>query len=822
MPLPVTKRGNLVYRPDGKVLEGYFWDRSKLSVIQGPIGCLSAETEFLSRDGWVRIDAWAGHDVLVWSEGRSWFERPEAYVDLPCDEMWRFSNAHSLSMVLSDEHRVPLYDRDGRFCVRVASDVAASPGRYVVPTTFEVGGSFHLSEVQLRLLVALSADGCFPKKGGRVVVTVRKERKKVRLRELLSAAGVEWREHQHSTRPTELSFSIERHSWMTKTMDWWAAPSVLLEAVIDEVPHWDGLFEGADCRYSTTDQGNADFIQFAAHATGRRATISRRVDDRGNMWKPLFTVHISHKESAKSKVCIRGDSIGIERVPSPDGRKYCFTTSTGFFLARHNGRVFVTGNSGTSSASCMRIWVQACEQAPDFDGVRRSRWIVTRDTYKELRETTIKTWLEWFPENDWGVFIRSEPMVHDLRQYSGGSWELRDHPSGDGTKVDCQVIFLAVPDADVAEAVLASYEITGFFRNEGQFCEKAVIDELLSRCSRYPSMKNGPGATWFGGIIDLNAPIEGHWIPYMRGDMDLPADMSADERSEFEKPDDWTFYVQPPGLLETRGKDGKIVYQPNPAAENQKNLRETYLEKIKGKTKEWIDRRVLNKVGLYMEGKPVYPSFMESEHVHERDQQPFDGVTITVGLDFGREPAACFGQQINGHWIVLSELIGENESAEKFAPRVKRHLAQHYPSFTAEFYGDPRGADGTQATETTAYSVFMSHGMRVLPATTDNNTEMRRSTFDAVLDRRNGFKVNAKCLVLKRGLAGGYCYRPVKGFPGVYQEKPAKNHYSHIVEACENMLLGGGEGFAVVNGPANMRRKPSAVQRPRLKFRSRF
>lgn len=475
--------------------------------------------------------------------------------------------------------------------------------------------------------------------------------------------------------------------------------------------------------------------------------------------------------------------------------------------------------SGTSTASCMRIWLQACEQEPDFDGVRRTRWIVTRDTYKELRETTVKTWLEWFPENEWGVFMRSEPAMHQLRKYKGGAWVLRDHPSGDGTKVDCEVIFLAIPDADVAEAVLASYEITGFFRNEGQFCEKAVIDELLSRCSRYPSMKNGPGATWFGGFVDMNAPVEGHWIPYMRGDLPVPSELSDEEKGEFEKPDEWEFLVQPPGLIEVRGEDGKVKYQPNPAAENQSNLRETYLEKIRGKPKAWIDRRVQNKVGLYVHGKPVYPTFSETEHVLARPMLPATGVPITVGLDFGRDPAAVFMQNINGMWVALSELPGDNESAEKFAPRVKQHLARFYPGHKAEFFGDPRGADGTQATETTAYDVFRAQGMLIYPATTDNNPEMRRSTFDRVLERRNGFRVNPACLVLKTGMAGGYHYEKIKGAVGMFRATPQKNRYSHIVEAAENALLGGGEGFAVVQGPSHARRKPSPVVRRKPMFR---
>lgn len=464
--------------------------------------------------------------------------------------------------------------------------------------------------------------------------------------------------------------------------------------------------------------------------------------------------------------------------------------------------------SGTSSACCHRVWVQACEQSPDADGVRRTRWIVARRTYKELRDTTIKTWLDWFPEHIWGPLIRAEPGYHHLK---------RDHPSGDGTKVDCEVIFLALPDPDTAESVLASYEITGFFVNEGQFFEKPVVDELLSRCSRYPSMKNGPGATWFGGWMDMNAPSEGHWVPYMRGDLPLPPEIDDDEAKVYEKPADWHFFVQPPGLLEVV-VDGQVRYRENPEAENQRNLRESYLEKIQGKPKEWIDRRVLNKTGLYVAGKPVYPTFSESAHISSRQLEARPGFPVIVGLDFGREPAAVFLQNLHGGWVMLSELIGQFESAQIFAPRVRNHLMQRYPGLHYEFYGDPRGADGGQNVEATAYDVFMAKGMRVYPATSDNNPQMRRSAVEGVLQRRGGLLIDPRCLVTKTGMAGGYHYPKVKGLPGVYSERPRKNQYSHAVEALENALLGGGEGDHVIKG-SRPKAMPSPVRRHKMRLR---
>lgn len=473
--------------------------------------------------------------------------------------------------------------------------------------------------------------------------------------------------------------------------------------------------------------------------------------------------------------------------------------------------------SGTSTASCHKIWILAGEQEPDLDGVRRSRWIVTRETYKELRETTVKTWLDWFPEDDWGVFIRSEPMVHQLRKKTAGGWELRDHPSGDGTKIETEVIFLAIDDPDTAEKVLASYEITGFFKNEGQFTEKAVIDELLSRCGRYPSTKNGPGATWYGGFMDMNAPNEGHWEPYMRGDIPLPADMSDDEKSAYEKPEDWNLLVQPPALIETI-VDGRPHYEPNPAAENQNNLIEPYMEKIRAKPKSWIDRRILNKIGVHIDGKAVYPTFLESEHILPEDIEHHPDLPIIVGLDFGRMPAAVMLQERGGIWTAHSELIGDNESAETFAPRLKRHLAQNYPDCSFEFWGDPRGDDGTQATEATAFEIYRKWGMTVLKATEDNNVELRRSTVEMALERRNGVRINPRCRVLKRGMAGGYHYRKIKGQPGMFSPKPVKNLYSHAVEAFENGLIGGGEGYSVVRGTDT---RPAPVVRPRQRKKLR-
>lgn len=472
--------------------------------------------------------------------------------------------------------------------------------------------------------------------------------------------------------------------------------------------------------------------------------------------------------------------------------------------------------SGTSTAGVHKLNLLSLEQEPDHDGVRRSKWLIIGRSYPNLRETVLKTWDIWFKEEVYGPRVRAEPGYHRfIDPKTGGP---RPHPSGDGTYVDAEFIFLALPNGEVARQILPSWEITGFFANEIQFLDKDIITIALTRCGRFPSVATGSGATWFGGFADMNAPIEGHWVPYMRGDIPLPPDMSEEEAKGYEKPENWRFFVQPPGLIE-RIENGKYRYEPNPKAENQTWLKEPYIEKIDGMSKHDIDMLILNKIGIAMAGKPVYPTYSETDHASEDILDAVEGFPLIVGLDGGRDPAAIVGQNVNG-WTVLAELVGSSESAEEFAPRVKAMLATRFPGFEYEFWADPRYDDGNQATADTAFEIFGKFGMTVYPATTDNNVELRRSTVAGVLAKRNGLLISKSCLMLRRGMAGGYHYRKIAGTT-MYSPRPQKNEYSHPVEAFENMLIGGGEGYATVRGP--VRKTPASVpiKRPRMRLSRR-
>ena len=603
-------------------LRDFHYSNEFVRGIMGPVGCLPRQTEFLTEYGWKAISDYDEATDLVgeWDEGKLIFRKPKSFVNLPCDEFIEFKNVHTLGMVLSEEHRVPLYDPEGNWVVKTALELEQHPSNYSVPTNFEpTQEGFSLSEEQVRLSVAIKADGHLPKKGsvGRCTMSLRKDRKKIRIRELLQLCGIEWKEYVYSKRPTETVFSFIVNFPVTETFDayWWKASLKQLRWVFEEFPHWDGLFEGPDTRFSTTNKSDADYIQYVTHAVGGRATISLLDYPKHPTWSRGYLVHIAPKGSVKAVTGIRKGYTSIQRIPSEDGRKYCFETESGFFLARHNRRIFVTGNSGKTVGCIMELYLRALEQRP-FNGVRRSRWALIRNTYPELLSTTLKTFEDWIPHEICPV-VQSSPIHGTLRVNLA-----------DGTRVEAEFIFLAL-DQEEDTKKLRSLELTGAFINEASEVRKSALDMLTTRVDRYPNKKTMGGITWMGIIMDTNPPSDGHWWYKM---------------AEIEKPLGYRFWKQPPALFKQMNKDNELEYLPNtgcfgiPAAENIDNHNsgfDYYLRMIPGKDLEFIKVFVLGEYGSVFSGKAVYPEYSDTVHCSKEELQPYRGLPLLLTWDFG-------------------------------------------------------------------------------------------------------------------------------------------------------------------------------------------
>lgn len=449
--------------------------------------------------------------------------------------------------------------------------------------------------------------------------------------------------------------------------------------------------------------------------------------------------------------------------------------------------------SGKTRALCARIMRHAQEQSVSkITGLRMSRWALIRNTYPDLKRTTIRTWLEMFPEQIYGRLNWGQPPFHHLK-------------FGD---VSLEVDFFALDKADDI-GKLRSTEYTGIAWNELSFIfEKELFDESHSRL-RFPGKEHG-GSAYHGVIADTNAPDEEHWLALMTGQVDLPPNLTEDERLEFAWPEHWGFYMQPPAVLEKLDNGGRVLgYTVNPAAENLTNLPDNYYNKmIPGKSKAWIDSRLRNVCVLVTDGSPVFPMFRKEVHVSRDALRPAVNTPLDVGLDFGRQPAAIFGQAIGSRDYFQYELIGLNESSVTFAPKVKRFIAQHYPDHdlkNVRFWGDPKGRDKGQQSERSSFEIFDANGMvvRPPPGLKQNDIATRVSAVTSVLttlDREGRPRgvFSPMCRTLNVGMQGRYhLTREEDG-----ELRPKKDRYSNPADALQYLVLGMGEGQTMIGRPA--------------------
>lgn len=418
--------------------------------------------------------------------------------------------------------------------------------------------------------------------------------------------------------------------------------------------------------------------------------------------------------------------------------------------------------SGKSVGSCMEVMAKAHAQKPNAKGVRRSRWVIVRNTYRELVDTTIKTWFDWFDEG-WGLMMKQDM-----------TWTMRGHLA-DGTDIELEVMFRALDKPNDVKKLL-SLELTGAFINEAREIPKQILDMLMGRVGRFPSKRDG-GASWYGIVMDTNPPDSDHWMYKL---------------FEEDKPDNHSIFHQPSG--------------ESPLAENIENLPDGYYQNMQaGKDREWINVYVNGEYGFVQDGKPVFPEYKDDTHYSDEPFVPDERQSIFVGIDFGLTPAAVFGQKnAAGRWFIFDELVTEDMGAQNFGKLLNQKINKEYPNHDFEIYADPAGDQRAQTDEITPFQILEAQGIVAWPTYT-NDFIIRREAVAGPLSRMDfagnpGFCIVGDAVMCRKALAGGYKYKrmAVSGQER-FQDKPDKGRYSHTADALQYLMVGAGEGNNVIS-----------------------
>lgn len=450
--------------------------------------------------------------------------------------------------------------------------------------------------------------------------------------------------------------------------------------------------------------------------------------------------------------------------------------------------------SGKTTAALVKGVRLAAAQAPstrdrllDKNGrlapVRKFKFTVVRDTYRQLWKTTLPSWWSRVPR-ELGTFTGAEnsPATHRVV-----------FALPDGTMVDMITDFVAIGE-NSAEAVLDGYEPTAFYLDAANLLGPDVFTFCNSRVGRYPRADEG-GPTWWGVMMGCNAPQLGSWL--------------------FQD-----FVQHPPSVLEAKG--AALFVQPSgfaPNAENLANLpggRGYYTEMAKTQPKWFVDRLLRNKAGFDRAGKPVYDDFDDAYHVAPDILRAEAWLPLILGIDGGGSPAAVAVQRDPRQFRVLRELCAEQGTgARRFGEDVAAWLKREFPETRPEaircyadpscFYGGDRERDG----EEWAAMFAAASGLTLRPAPT-NTPSVRHEAVRTHLVRHApdlpGFQVSPGCQVIRQGFMAGYRFKQVTGREGEYQEQAEKNRFSHAHDALQYAALGGGEYVEILGRKQNRAR----------------
>lgn len=366
----------------------YIKDRIKTSkgiVICGQPGCVDKDTEFFNGKEWKSIaDYHDGEQVLQFdiTTGEADLVYPIRYIKEPCDKMYHFETKYGIDQTLSPEHRVIYYKQKKKFGRKYWSDEAyemtaeqlmneQNTGKFNggFKTDFYYDGpGLDLSDIELRIMLAVICDGSFTGKGRHCRIHLKKQRKIDEMQLLIDEWKKPYRRTTCANGYTDFIFDAPRREKVF-SFDWYRCSQEQLKTICANVLQWDGhQDEIGRKQFTSTSKASADFIQFSFSACGYRATIYK--DERKG--QPYHTSGKKYERKSNTYNVIicnknivamkwhndgRDNNTVLETVIPEDGYKYCFTVPTHALVLRRNNKIFITGNCGKTTLlnTCLEV-----------------------------------------------------------------------------------------------------------------------------------------------------------------------------------------------------------------------------------------------------------------------------------------------------------------------------------------------------------------------------------------------------------------------------------------------------------------------------------
>ena len=312
-------------------------------------GCVDCKTEYFNGYEWKPISEYRLEDKVLQynADGTATLVYPINYIKKPSKGMYHIKTKYGLYMMISPDHRNVTFLNQKRFKIMTTEEImnVHNSCKYGFQRKFKksfiyCGKGISLTDDQIRLSIAIFADGCFySDTSKKVMISVTKQRKRDRLINILNRANIDYSERIDNDGYYNIKFypPIEGYQ-KTFPKEWYNCSHHQLEVIFEEVFKWDG-YEKKNNQYTTIHKSNADFIQFVCSSLNKSSAIYFDSRDNGTYrvdWSDRILR--SFIEYPKKE---------FQLIQPEDGYDYCFSVPSSMLVLRRNNEIFITGNCGS-------------------------------------------------------------------------------------------------------------------------------------------------------------------------------------------------------------------------------------------------------------------------------------------------------------------------------------------------------------------------------------------------------------------------------------------------------------------------------------------
>lgn len=356
----------------------------KFGIVGAYVDCYAEGTQILSDYGWKDMADLTYNDKVAQyhPDGSISFVHPEDISAVYYEgEMHHYTDSLGrFDLLVTPNHRMARRHKNRGFENVRSYDIKPSKNEHKWLVAGDAVGNRELTFYE-RFLIAYQADGSAERSGctgarGHVTVrfTIKKERKKERLRWILDNTTLEYHEVIEKTRDTHSTFYVKVPNTLPKDFSWVRTSnisSIYAKQFVDEASYWDchrqrdNLFD-----FRSTNKNVIDTLQALCALGGMHSNYHVIKDKRSDKYSDVYVLSVRTHHIGVSERTINKEIVDYS------GNVYCVKVPSGNVVVRYNNVTAISGNSGKSTFLADQYVAGMLRQIVDENN--KDKWFYSR------------------------------------------------------------------------------------------------------------------------------------------------------------------------------------------------------------------------------------------------------------------------------------------------------------------------------------------------------------------------------------------------------------------------------------------------------------